>query len=231
MRDATSRFLMLRSLFNFGLVVMWPAVLLAANTRPLVDLSTPKEAALSAMRCLEGGTLADIKATVLADDSMYEELEARAVATSAGENCVSAIKTVFGATAADDFAIGHGLGDKRRLDAVMNASAKVNGDSAVLDCGNIPGLNVKLKKVGGQWKMDMTDAQPDPGLAAIYKGASKVWNETALDIIRGKFKKVDEIDPAVSAKMDVAMAALPPTTAPATRPTTKPAVAPAAIQQ
>ncbi len=198
---------------------------LALGARPAVDVSTPKAAALSAIRAQNGGTLEELKATTLADDAMYEELTARAASTAAGNNCVEAIKAIFGEAAAADFAQFHGLDDQRRLVAVDQGLVSVTGDRAVLDCPNIPGLSFRLRKVQGGWRLDLSDEQPTPGLASIYAGAAKVWNETAIDVTKRKYKTVEAIEPELEAKMDKAMAALPPTTAPSTRPATRPAAA------
>jgi hypothetical protein len=91
-----------------------------------------------------------------------------------------------------------------------------DGDSATVNNKTNPQNSMKLKKVDGQWRVDLSAAAKQ---SAFIKSLTGAMNEVATEINDGKFKTADDAITELRTKLLTAMATMKkPTSAPATKP-------------
>jgi hypothetical protein len=101
----------------------------------------------------------------------------------------------------------------KRLD---EAELKEEGDTATLTNKDRAQDSLKLKKVDGQWRVDLSSQSQQ---APLIKSLGSLMGDVATEINDGKYKTVDEAQMAMNTKVMTALATMKrPTTAPATQP-------------
>ena len=201
----------MRSFSRFGWVLAVFAVAWMAGCKG--DLSTPKGAAKTFATAMEKGDAATAqKASTGADPKLVASM---ATAMGNVKKMRDAAKSKFGASA-DSFGTtqGHDFSDyEQKLD---DADVKEQGDTATITPKQ--GQPMKLKKVDGDWKVDLSEIGSGPMAQAgggMFDAMSKAATETTDDINAGKFKTAQEAEQAFGMKMlGGAFGGLKPPTAP-----------------
>ncbi len=157
--------------------LMLTAALLTGCNR--TDLSSPKAAAKTFFKAMENNDVATAKkACTGADDKSIESL----AATMANFKKFSdAAKSKFGDKAKN-------LDDLKAfdVDSIDQATVKENGNEAMLDS---KGSNAKLKKVDGDWKVDVSDMA---AMLPMMKGLGDAAGKAADGINNGSIKTMED---------------------------------------
>jgi hypothetical protein len=185
------------------------------------DLSTPKAAAMTFAKALEAGDAATAKASAVGDAQTQDLVGALAEVAAQNAKLREAATAKFGAEASAKISRKMSSEDlSKQLDA---SEIKEDGDTATITSKETPGNPLTLKKVDGQWKVDMLSGAAGPQLAQqlpMIKSFGGVMSELATEITDGKYKNVDEAQTALQTKMMAAMANMrrPPASQPTTAP-------------
>ena len=197
----------------------------AGSTFAAPDLSNPKSAAMAFAKAMEAGDADVAKAATLSDANNQELVTTLAGMVANVNKLRDSAKAKFGDAAGEQIA-----GNMKSMDMAKqleDAEVKETGDTASISSTKTPGNPVQLKKVDGEWKVDMASsiaAAPGGGNIAqqlpFLKAVGAAMGELSTEITAGKYKDVEEAQSAMQTKMMGAMAAMrrPATSAPATQP-------------
>ena len=201
---------MTRAMLRMGMAL---ALLIGGASVGLADsksnLSDPKSAAKTFAAGVQNADMSLIKNASIGSDSDYKLLETMSGVVNASMKLREAVSAKFGADQAKLLPQA-GPGD---LEAVVDKSTlKVDGDTASL---NEPGQDsanaLHLKKVGGDWKVDLSQIPNKEQMAQtspIMKELQKVVEQTTDDTKAGKFKNVQEVQQAVQTRMMAVVASM-----------------------
>ena len=183
------------------------ALMAAAGGCNKNDLSTPKGAAKSFAKALENGDAESAKAASTGGDP--KAIESMAKTFGAMKKLQDAAVAKFGEegkSVAGGPGGGKGGNMAEMSKKVDEATEQITGDTATLTTKD-GGEPLKLKKVSGDWKVDVTQMGGDmakegqPMMDAMAKAAG----ETADEINAGKYKTAKEAQTALGGKMMAAM--------------------------
>jgi hypothetical protein len=172
---------------------------------PAANLSTPKDAAISFGRAVEAGDVAQAQAVTITDAPTKELLAAMVPLVGAMKKLDAAAVAKFGEAGKN--VAGSDSPGAQFAGQFKDAEVKETGDTATVTPkkGAEP---LMLKKVGGEWKVDLAamtkgpnDAQAMAMVLPMFKQMTKSAEETTVEITSGKYKTVDEAKKAFNAKM------------------------------
>ena len=202
MANAPGRFVPLLVLMLLAV----PASVSLADGKP--DLSNPKGAAKAFGVAMQNGDIATVKASSIGSDADYNMIAALAQFVAAGNKLRDASvarfgpeqgKTILQATEPADIA--------KRVD---ESEQTIDGDSASLaKKGGSAGDTLRLKKVDGQWKVDLNTLPGKQQMAQqlpVMKAMEQVMSDGAADIRAGKFKNAEEARQQIQQRVLAALA-------------------------
>jgi hypothetical protein len=176
-----------------------------APSPPPLNLSTPKDAAISFGKAVEAGDLAQAQAVSITDAGTKELLAAMVPLVGALKKLDTAAVAKFGPAGKN--VAGGGNPGAQFSGQYEDAEVKESGDTATVT-GKKGGEPLKLKKVDGQWKVDLASMTKGPDDARamamalpMFKGMTTSAEETTAEITAGKYKTADEAKQAFTAKM------------------------------
>jgi len=211
MKSATWRFGMALVLLLAGTSVV------LADSKP--DLSDPKGAAKAFATGVQKADLPLIKSASIGSDADYRLMDAMSQAVNASMKLRDAVSAKFGPEQAKQLSQA---GPEDLAGVVDKSTVKVDGDNASLsEPGQDPANALKLKKIDGQWKVDLNQIPNKDQLAQsapIMKELQKVVEQTTGEVKDGKYKNVQEVQIAVQTKMRAVIASMlsrPPARQPA----------------
>jgi hypothetical protein len=205
-----------------GIVIATVACVSLCTGRALAgpDLSTPKAAAMSFADALQAGDVAAAKTAAVGDAQNQDLVSTLAEVAAQNAKLREAAKAKFGEEASKK--IAKKMTSEELAKQLDEAEIKENGDTATITSKENPGNPLTLKKVDGQWKVDMLSGAAGAQTAQqlpLIKAFGTLMSELATEINDGKYKTVDEAQSAMQTKMMTAMATMRrPTTAPTTVP-------------
>jgi hypothetical protein len=180
----------------------------ASNPPPKVDLSTPKAGATAFAKALENGDLEAAKAASIADEKGVQILELLVPVMGSMKKFSDAATAKFGEEGKKiSGENAEGLNIAKQIE---EAEIKETGDTATLATKNSK-EPLKMKKVDGEWKVDI--ASMDTGGAAadiekakpMFTAMAKAAAEETQAINEGKYKTADEAKQAFAMKLMAAM--------------------------
>jgi hypothetical protein len=90
------------------------------------------------------------------------------------------------------------------LAAARDGTVRIDGYAATVSHPRWP-QPIRLRRVAGQWRLDLTPAADDPFTpetrSAVRRAWISIWKELADEVSAGKHKDVDEVHRACGAKM------------------------------
>jgi len=191
-----------------------------AQSKP--DLSSPKKATVAFAEGLQSGNLDQVKASSIGDDSDYKLMQTVTSTMSAVRKLHDAAVARFGPDDAKKLAAG--ISDNTDIGKQVEASdEKVEGDSAMILEKGKPNANaVHLKKVNGDWKVDLTNYPQKQVMQQnlpMLEAMRSVMLQSASDVASKHYRDVDEASTEFRQRMFTVMAAvakqIPPQTNPA----------------
>jgi hypothetical protein len=199
--------------------VLMSASFVRADSKP--DLSSPKKAAAAFALALQAGDLDTVKASSIGDADDYKLMQSVTSAMAAVHQLHQAAVTKFGAEEAKKLATGET--DNANVAQQVEASdEKVDADSAtILEKGKPESNTVHLKRVNGDWRVDLTDfpqKQEMRQIVPMLDAMRIVMAQSAADVLAGHYKNVDEAALSVRQRRDTLMAAVAKQQIPQTRP-------------
>lgn len=162
------------------------------------DLSTPKGAAKAFANAMEKGDAEAAKRASTGGNPAVVESMAKAMGSS--KKLRDAAVAKFGDEGKN--IMGQENNEMAELAKTVDESeVKEDGDNATLKPKT--GEPVKLKKINGEWKVDLTEMMATMGTmgTGMIDSMSKAASETADDIQAGKYKTMSEAQQAFGAKM------------------------------
>lgn len=169
------------------------------------DLSTPKSAAKAFAHAVISNDADTAKQAATGAESKTIE---GVVALAANlMKLQAAAKSKFGDNAFGDNDLKQFVEIEKQVDA---ATEKDDGDSATFASATDPEF-LKLKKIDGNWKVDLSDLQKASALFDVFNKAAV---ETTNEINDGKYKSSKEAQDAFGGKMLAALSG-PPASQPA----------------
>jgi hypothetical protein len=182
-----------------------PAAGSDAVANPKADLTTPKGAALAFGNSLLSGDVAAMRASSTGSDADYKMMETLQTMISAMKRLTEAAAIKYG----KDNPISKSAGEFNIAAELEKSDAKVEGDSATIVNKDKPDEKnpMKLKKVNGEWKVDLTSLPKDnvSDLLKIAPVMTGIANEVTKDINAGKYAKAEDAHQALGQKMVAAM--------------------------
>jgi hypothetical protein len=154
------------------------------------DLSTALSAALA---WYEANWKGDANAAhkVLVDDAAQREYVAAGLRYSAALNNLEA-------AAAKQFkGVGRRVTDHPNSARLMERRLEVqeDGDRATVTAKNMK-MPIELRRIDGRWRVDLSAAMRDPGLAradGAYNGVAAIAEEMTREVAAGAFKSADDV--------------------------------------
>lgn len=172
------------------------------------DLSSPKSAAMSFAKALEAGDAATAKASAVATEEEGKFIDVMAGMMSGMLKLKAASIAKFGDAGKD---IAGSSDDVEISKQIETAEVKEEGDVATLITKKDEGKPLQLKKVGGEWKVDissMTQGEDVSKAMPLFKAMSEAMTELTKEITDGKYADVDGAKTAFGMKMMAAMASM-----------------------
>lgn len=213
---------------------MLPVVLsVAAMSLPIhaqVNASTPQAAAKGLVTAMQSGKADDIRHLFIAETEPQRELAAAfADLILAGRRLEEAALEQFGPEGQPlvSQSLPHPM-----LGRIDNAKIEQTGDEALLHLPDQP-RPMRLRKVGGEWKVDLLtyaggSEQALPDQVALLKAMAEALDESAVEVKEGRHPTPPEAQEAVATRLRLIMlqsfAASQPATHPAIQPTKQPPV-------
>ncbi len=182
------------------------------------DVDDVKAAALAFAKALENGDAAAAKDACVGTEKELAMVDGVVNVMGAMKKMGKAATDKFG-DAGKALIQDQGNPGEQMAKELENANIKVDGDTATVTGKGEKEEPLKMKKVGGKWKLDLSAMPGKEDMekaSGMFAGMAKAANETAADISAGKYKTVDEAKEAFGMKMMSIMAgAMAPTTKPA----------------
>ena len=187
---------MLRSL---SLAVVCTLVGLVGSTALAADapdLSTPKKAASAFAKAVEANNIDAAKSASVGSDEDYKLVQAIGAFIASARELRDASVAQFGEA-------GKGISNDElsNLSKQVEASdEKITGDTATLGKPEEHDP-MKLKKVDGNWKVDLASIPDKDQMGKALPKMQKVMTTAATEIKSGKYKNVDEAKQAIGQQM------------------------------
>jgi hypothetical protein len=165
------------------------------------DLSTPQAAVKSYVSAMKAGDAAGMKASITGGDPQL--VDAIVNAQVSRKKLEDAAVAKFGE---EGRSMASGGDSQANYDKLADADVKQDGDSATVTPKDhsLPGGGIVLKKVNGDWKIDMSATPGMDQMAAMLPMISKMSgmnDELAGEISAGKYKSVVDAKAAQSQKL------------------------------
>jgi hypothetical protein len=170
----------------------------AAQAR--AEAKTPKEAALAFSRALSAGNVERAKA-LSTGDAGPQMLETLATMASATDQLQKALKAKFGDAA---LKLEVFTESPDAAEELKRLTETVTGDSARIALSPTDKNATDLKKVGGEWKVDVTKYKEAASSAPQMRKIATAWNALAGEVKDGKFATVEEFKKAYDARTGAA---------------------------
>jgi hypothetical protein len=183
----------------------------------------PKAVALEFGKAMEMGDAAAAKKVAIFGKDEEALIDGMAAITGGMKKMLAAATEKFGAEGAQSL-MGPNA-DMNIVKQIEESELKIDGDTATL-AGKDSSDPLKLKKVDGAWKVDVTSMNNDPNMAQqvpMFNSMAKVFTDTAAEISAGKYSTVDECQQAMQAKFLAAMMSAQPPAAGEDKPADQPA--------
>lgn len=156
------------------------------------DLSTPKKAAVSFAKGVEAADMSAVKASSVGTEDDYKLVQSIVDFISSAKQLREAAVAKFGEegkTISND--------DMANLSKqVESGEEKITGDTATVGKPQEPDP-MKLKKVDGNWKVDLASIPEKEQMGKAMPKMQKVMSNAATDIKAGKYKTADEAKQAI----------------------------------
>ena len=185
---------------------------LAADGKP--DLSTPRKTAPAFAMALQRGDLATLKTVAIGSPEDYRLMQSVTGMTAAAGQLNEAAVARFGAEEGKKLAKSMG-GAPEQSDVprqIAESEEKIDGDSAAITMkGAQPGNAINLKKVDGEWKVDLSQFPKRDEIARqapMLDAAAKVLLQGAADVRGGKYRTPDDASQDIQRQMGVVMASV-----------------------
>jgi hypothetical protein len=184
---------------------------LFADEKP--DALTPRHAAESFCKALENGDVAGAKSLAVGTQKQLAVLETIAPFVQAFKQLENAAFKKWGEEGRRQLtASTSGPARFDVFDRLKTDREEIIGDSATLvttDPKADDKSPMKLKKVDGQWKMDLGSVQDegmdDPKNVKIFKSMTEIAKTTAAEIEKGKYADIASVKQAMGQKILAAM--------------------------
>ena len=165
------------------------------------DLSSPQATVKSYVAAMKAGDAAGMKATITGGDPQV--VDALVNAQVSRKKLEDAAVAKFGE---EGRSMASGGDSHANYDKLEDAEVKQDGDSATVTPKDhsLPGGGVVLKKVNGDWKIDMSATPGMDQMTAMLPMLSKMSamnDELTGEISAGKYKSVADAKAAQSQKM------------------------------
>ena len=194
-------------------------IFVAYRPAAAADLSDPKAAARSFAQAMVANDSAALHAAAVGTDEQWSMIKALSDLLAGQKQLSDAATAKFG----KDAAMMPQQNPIKDLDEKLkDADVAVNGDEATITFKNTnaaaPSRPMKLKKDGGDWKVDL--ASMNMGRNANMtpdrlEKVAQVMTETADEVVAGKYATMMEAQQAMGKKLTALMR---PASAPATKP-------------
>jgi hypothetical protein len=174
------------------------------------DLSTPKHAAAAFAQGLQHGDLAAIKASTIGGPEDYALINTMARMVGAANKLRDAAVARFGPDEGKKIAAST-VSSSDAVKEVNDSSEKIEGDTAIILKPNAnPDNALRLRKVGGDWKVDISQFPQKQSLSRtipMLDAVQKVLVQATSDVTNGKYATADEAQQAIQQTMFQVMAA------------------------
>jgi hypothetical protein len=191
---------------------------LAIFARPMLaadapDALTPRHAAESFCKAMENGDVAGAKSLAVGSEKQLALLETIVPFVQAFKQLENAAFKKWGEAGRSELIASPG-GETRFdvYDRIKTDREEITGDNATLTTTDPKATDrspMKLKKVAGQWKMDLSSVQDegmdDPKNVKIFKSMTDVAKATAAEIDQGKYPDAATAKQAMGQKILTAM--------------------------
>jgi hypothetical protein len=169
------------------------------------DLTTPEAAAKSFVDALEKGNADAAKAAAVATPEQATALEAMSEAMSGFRKLNEAAVARWGEAGKQVAGDMQDMDISAKLD---KATVSVEGDTATLRTEDEEDEPLKLRRVDGQWKVDLSAMMGDEDISQavpMFRAMGKAAREVGGEIAEGKFQTAEEAQQAMAMRMLGAM--------------------------
>lgn len=176
------------------------STLARAEEKP--DLSTPKKAATAFARAVQRGDMAAVKAVSIGEDEDYKIIESLSHLIDAGGKLQDAAVAKFGEAgrqATQDVQSDFARHVEQGEEHIDNQTASVGGRDR-----QDP---LRLKKVEGDWKVDLSTFRQREQLQSIVPKILKVMTDAIAGIESGKYKSAQEVHEALQQQVSAIITA------------------------
>lgn len=204
----------------------------APFSRAEPDLSTPRSAAIVFAKAVEEGDMTTAKSAATVSEGSDAFMDAMGSLVKSSKKLEAAVIAKFGDAGKQIISA-----EKKDVAAELNAAQlKEAADTAEITTDNPEQKPLKLRKVDGAWKVDLTSVMPPsemPRATAVFSAMSVAMTDLVQEVNDGKYPSPEVAKTAVDMKLMAAMQAgvaetMPAASQPAGPPSTQPATAPEA---
>ena len=167
------------------------------------DLSSPKKAALAFATGLRLGDLDMLRSSSVGTADDYKMMEAMASMMGAAGKLHDAAAARFGPKEADKVA-GPITGNADAAREIEQSQEKVDGDTATIVTPKGPANALQLKKIDGDWRIDLTRFPQRSELVRqipMYSAMQKVLSQGAADISSGKYRSAEDAGQEITGRL------------------------------
>lgn len=177
------------------------------------DALTPKHAAESFCKAMENGDVAGAKALAVGSEKQLTVLETIVPFVQSFKQLENAAFKKWGESGRNELTASPGGANRFDVyDRIKTDREEISGDTATLTTTDPKATDrspMKLKKVNGQWKMDLASVQDegmdDPKNVKIFKSMAEIAKTTASEIDQGKYADAASAKQAMGQKILAAM--------------------------
>lgn len=166
------------------------------------DLSTPKKAATAFAKAVQRGDMAAVKAVSIGEDEDYKIIESLSHLIDAGGKLQDAAVAKFGEPgrqATQDVQSDFARHVEQGEEHIDNQTASIGGHDR-----QDP---LRLKKVEGGWKVDLSTFRQREQLQSIVPKLLKVMTDATTGIQSGKYKTAQEVHDALQQQVSAIITA------------------------
>ena len=163
-----------------------------------VDLTTPRSAATVFTRALEAGDVETAKSAAYAGGVEIEWVEAMAQAMSGMRKLMIAAQARFGAEAQSLVA---GRQTLQLSGSLGDAEVQMNGDRATVIPSGGDGTKLPMKRIDGNWKIDvglLTRGEDITSIVKQLRVVGMVTPQMSKDVEAGKFQSIIDVRRAIT---------------------------------
>lgn len=191
-------------------VLMVLLLLVGHCTAGSQDLASPKKAALTFATALRLGDFRMIRSSTIGSDADYKMMESMASMMGAAGKLHDAAAARFGPKDADKVA-GPITGNADAAREIEQSQEKVEGDTATIVTAKGPANALQLKKIEGDWKIDLARFPQKSELAhqiPMFNAMQKVLSQAASDISAGKYRTAEDAAKEITGRLSATAAAV-----------------------